>query len=192
MEYTTLSLADVRRGLEDLARDALATFGALTPEQLNWQPEAQRWSVAQCFDHLLTANSMMFRAAGEALDQSRSKTVWQRMPVFPSYIGRMMVRSQAPETTRRFSAAPAARPSASRIPGDVVERFAEQQREAATRAASLDERLAAQTIMSSPFLGIVTYSVLDGWRLIVAHGRRHFEQARRVTQATGFPDAPNP
>jgi hypothetical protein len=187
MEYTTLSLAEVRRGLEDIAREAQATFGALTPAQLNWQPEATRWSVAQCFDHLLTANSMMFRAADEALDQSRSKTVWQRMPVFPSYIGRMMVRSQAPETTRRFSAPAAARPTASYIPGDVVQRFVEQQRAAATRAAALDERIAAQTIMSSPFLGIVTYSVLDGWRLIVAHGRRHFEQARRVTGSPGFP-----
>jgi hypothetical protein len=33
----------------------------------------------------------------------------------------------------------------------------------------------------------LTYSVLDGCRLIVTHERRHFEQARRVTQASGFP-----
>lgn len=187
MDFTTLSLADVRRGLEEIAREAETTFGGLTPEQLNWQAEAKRWSVGQCFDHLLTANRMMFRAADEALDQSRSRTLWQRVPVFPNYIGRMMVRSQAPDTTRKFSAPPGARPAVSSIPGDVVQRFVEQQRDAATRVSTLDERAAAQTIMSSPFLGIVTYSVLDGWRLIVAHGRRHFEQARRVTKAPGFP-----
>ena len=187
MDYTTLSLADVRRGLEELAREAEATFGALTPGQLNWQPDAKRWSVAQCFDHLLTVNRMMFRAFDEALDQSRSRTLWQRVPVLPSYIGRMMVRSQAPDATRKFSAPAAARPATSAIPGDVVQRFIAQQREAATKVATLDERTTAQTIMSSPLLGIVTYSVLDGWRLIVAHGRRHFEQARRVTKTPGFP-----
>ena len=43
--------------------------------------------------------------------------------------------------------------------------------------------------MTSPFLGIVTYSVLDGWRLIVAHERRHVAQAKRVMGSAGFPGA---
>jgi len=29
--------------------------------------------------------------------------------------------------------------------------------------------------------------VLDGWRLIFAHERRHFEQARNVSLSPGFP-----
>jgi hypothetical protein len=41
--------------------------------------------------------------------------------------------------------------------------------------------------MVSPFVAFITYSVLDGCRLIVTHERRHFEQARRVTQEPGFP-----
>ena len=34
--------------------------------------------------------------------------------------------------------------------------------------------------MVSPFVAAITYSVLDGLRLVVAHDHRHFEQARRV------------
>jgi hypothetical protein len=41
--------------------------------------------------------------------------------------------------------------------------------------------------MVSPFVAFITYSVLDGCRLLVAHERRHFEQARRVTREPGFP-----
>jgi hypothetical protein len=52
---------------------------------------------------------------------------------------------------------------------------------------SLTGRDAASTIMVSPFAAFITYSVLDGCRLIVAHARRHFEQARRVTEQQGFP-----
>jgi hypothetical protein len=51
---------------------------------------------------------------------------------------------------------------------------------------TFDERHAARAIMTSPFIRIVAYSVLDGWRLVLAHDRRHFEQARRVTQSPGF------
>ena len=189
MDYTSLSLDDVRGALEDVAEQAQVTFGALTSGQLNWRPDAKRWSVAQCFEHLLTANRLMRRAADDALDPSRSKPLWQRVPILPGYVGRMMVRSQAPDATRKFMAPSAARPAASDLPGDVVQRFSAQQRESAALAAALDERLAARTVMSSPFLGIVTYSVLDGWRLMVAHNHRHFEQARRVTGSPGFPAA---
>jgi hypothetical protein len=54
---------------------------------------------------------------------------------------------------------------------------------------SLDGRDVARIIMVSPFASFITYSVLDGCRLIVTHERRHFEQARRVTQAPGFPSS---
>ena len=43
--------------------------------------------------------------------------------------------------------------------------------------------------MTSPFARIITYSVLDGWRLMLAHDRRHVEQARRVVQSPEFPKA---
>src|SRR4051812_42667836 len=56
MDYTTLSLAEVKAGLDDLAREAEATFGGLNARQLNWKADSGRWSVAQCFEHLLTSN----------------------------------------------------------------------------------------------------------------------------------------
>jgi hypothetical protein len=41
--------------------------------------------------------------------------------------------------------------------------------------------------MVSPFASVIAYSVLDACRIIVAHERRHFEQARSGTQTPGFP-----
>jgi len=101
-------------------------------------------------------------------------------------VGRMLVRSQAPEATRRFTAGPQAQPSTSDIAVDIIPRFIEQNRDAIARVRSLDAR-AARAIMVSPFASFITYSVQDGWRLVFAHDRRHFEQARRVTQSPGFP-----
>ena len=126
MNYSALSLADVGTALGDIAREAQATFGGLDGRQLNWRPDGARWSVAQCFEHLLTTNRLMFEAADDAL-------------------------------------------------------------RAVARVRALDERDAARAVMTSPFSRVVTSSVIDGWRLIVAHDLRHFERARRVTQSPGFP-----
>jgi hypothetical protein len=131
----------------------------------------------------------MFLAAQEALDDAGPRTVWQRLPVLPGIFGRMLIRSQAPTGTRKFIAPSKAQPATSQIAADIVQRFVEQIRDAVALVQTLDERDAARAIMTSPFIRVMTYSVLDGWRLVVAHERRHVEQARRVTQSPGFPHA---
>jgi hypothetical protein len=129
----------------------------------------------------------MLQAAEAALNHSRPRTLWQRLPVLPGVLGRMLIRSQAPGAARRLTAPSKAQPAANDIAADIIDRFVEQHRDAVAWVQALDERDAARTIMTSPFISVVTYSVLDGWRLMLAHDRRHFEQARRVTLSPGFP-----
>ncbi len=44
-----------------------------------------------------------------------------------------------------------------------------------------------KTIITSPFLKVMTYKLADGFRVVVEHERRHFRQAERVLQTEGFP-----
>ena len=189
MDYTRLTLRDVRIALDDIARETASTFGGLDASQLNWRPAEAQWSIGQCFEHLLTANALTLRAAEHALSNAPS-SIWQRVPLLPALFGPALIRSQAPETTRKYKAPTKARPPASEIPLDILERFAEQQRTVATWVGTLSEEKATSTIMVSPFIGFIAYSVADGARLLVAHDHRHFEQARRVLSASDFPRSP--
>src|SRR5262245_12094993 len=186
MNFTRLSLSEVKDALQEIARDTEAIFGGLDVTQLNWKPQSARWSVAQCFQHLLTANQLVFEAAEDALRNPPS-TVWQRLPLMPRLFGQLMIRSQGPNTVGRYSAPPKAQPTTSAIAGDIIRRFTDQHLPAAKWLQSVDQGAAGRAIMVSPFVHVVTYSVLDGCRLVVAHDRRHFEQARRVMLAQGFP-----
>jgi DinB family protein len=186
-DYSTLSLADVEARFSAIARDTQSVFGLLDQRQLNWRPDDTSWSVAQCFDHLLNANRERFQAIDAAMDGSRPRTMWQRLPVLPGVFGRMLIRSQRAEASRKFTAPRKAEPASSAIDPRIIERFVAHQREAAARVRALQDRDVARIIMVSPFVAFITYSVLDGCRLIVTHERRHFEQARRVTQQPGFP-----
>jgi hypothetical protein len=186
MDYTTLSLVDVKRVLDEIVDETHALFGPLNARQLNWRADATRWSVAQCFEHLLTANRLMLGAADDALAGRGPTSMWQRLPVLPAVLGRMLIHSQSPTTTRRFKAPVKARPASSDIAAEIIQQFVDQHVDLAERVRTLDERRAARVVMTSPFIRVVTYSVLDGWRLIVAHDRRHTEQARRVTLSPGF------
>ena len=187
MDYTTISLVDVRTELDAIAADAGTAFGRLDARQINWKADASRWSVAQCLEHLLTANRQMVEMADQALDATRGRTLWQRLPIWPGLLGRMLVRTQSPNATRRFKAPGKAQPAASALDTAIVGRFVDQQRELIAKLDASATRDLAGVVMASPFLGIVTYSVLDGWRLIVAHERRHVQQAKQVMATPGFP-----
>jgi len=186
LDYTRLSLDEIGTALEDVTRQAHATFGGFDTQQLNWRPDLTQWSVGQCVQHLLTANVQIRRAAEGALDPTHVHTIWERLPILPRVAGRLLIRSQAPESPRKFTAPPAAQP-ASDVPADIVQRFGEHHRQDVVWVRALNDRDAARTIMTSPFVKFATYSLLDGLRLMVAHDHRHLEQARRVTQVTGFP-----
>src|SRR5688572_31468746 len=139
MDYTKLTLREIESALSDVVRDTEATFGGLDARQLNWRPDAQQWSVAQCFDHLLTANRLMFDAAEEALTGAAPPTIWQRLPILPSLFGRALIRSQAPDSARKYKAPSKAQPSVSDVAPDIIGRFVHQQREAARAVPGQDE-----------------------------------------------------
>lgn len=163
------------------------TFGALAAHQLNWRQDESRWSVAQCLQHLMTSNNLMLQASQSALS-SPASSIWQRIPALPGFFGRALIRSQSPTATRKYNSPRKSTPAASDIPADIVERFVAQHRDLTEWMKTVDERRAARAIMISPFIGFITYSVLDGCRLLAAHDRRHLEQARRVTETAGFPE----
>jgi hypothetical protein len=50
------------------------------------------------------------------------------------------------------------------------------------------EKLPLSTmIITSPVAAFVTYSLKDAYTIMALHNRRHFNQAKRVTEAAEFP-----
>jgi uncharacterized damage-inducible protein DinB len=187
MDYTNLTIDRIPAELERTVADVRTSFGRLDARQLNWRPGADAWSVAQCAEHLVHTNREVCRVIHNASDPAHGKTIWQRLPLLPRVYGRMLVASQGPRVTRKFTAPAAAAPSASAIEAGILKRFVDGQQEVIALARALAGRDPARVVMVSPFNRFITYSVLDGLRLIVAHERRHYEQALRVMETAGFP-----
>ena len=43
-------------------------------------------------------------------------------------------------------------------------------------------------IISSPVTKLVTYSLMDAYRIIITHEQRHLLQAKKVSKTDGFPN----
>ena len=165
-----------------------AEFGALGTDQLNWKPAADKWSVGQCFDHLLTANSEYFPIFDRVLQgQKTTNTIWERLPGLPRFLGQMLIRSLSPDTARKQTAPKIFAPTTSAVDAGIIPRFIDQQERVIGYLNTITAVDADTIIITSPVARVITYSLLDACRVIVAHEQRHILQARRVTQLPEFP-----
>ena len=185
-------LSELVGQLEAIAADARAAFGGLDGRQLNWKPSAESWSVGQCFDHLLKTNAGFCSTLERIGRGAHKSSVWEKWSPLSGFFGRMVLRAVDPGSRRKFKAAAKTRPSSSNVEADVIGRFAEQQTRLAELMRATDKIDLNKTIVTSPVASFVTYSLLDAYRVVVTHDRRHFEQARRVTEAEGFPKTREP
>jgi len=170
-----------------IADEALAGFGDLTAPQLNWKPGAKQWSVAQCFDHLVTANQAFFPTFEKVLSGEKKNTFWESLPWLPAFWGKMLIKAVAPESTRKLTAPKIFHPASSSIDGAIIRRFIDQQNQV-IRYMKATEHLDIEKIkISSPVTNLITYSLMDAYRIIINHEKRHFLQAIRVSEMDGFP-----
>ena len=187
MNATTADLVTLLSEANLVIENARSWFGALTPTQLNWKPSAERWSVAQCFEHLLTTNKGYFPLIDDVLSGQKTKSVWQRVPIFPGIWGKLLVKSMDPTTKRKVKAPKKFQPSASDIGPTIIEDFTEQQLQLIASMKATEHLDVAKIIIPSPVTAVINYSLLDAYRLIVVHEQRHSLQAKRVTEENSFP-----
>lgn len=173
--------------LEKISESAKTTFGNLNAEQINWKPSAEKWSVGQCFDHLIKINSAYFPEFESIIKGERKQNFWENISPLSGFFGNLLVKSLDPKSERKLKAPKTAAPSSSDIQPSIIEDFAEHQAEVINlirRTENLDPK---KIILTSPFLKVITYSLFDGFRMIATHEWRHFRQAEKVMQAENFP-----
>lgn len=160
----------------------------LNDAQMNWKPEPEKWSIAQCLDHLAVTSHEFDLYFTQALARGRKKWPANSPPKYrPSFMGGWLIKQVEPMTGRNLPAPKVFRPSTSEI-DDALEKFLAQQEAflAFVRATKgIDYN---KTRLRSPVTPLMRYSLADAYVVTVVHGQRHLAQARRVRDTPGFPN----
>ncbi|MFN0138774.1 MAG: DinB family protein [Pyrinomonadaceae bacterium] len=181
-------ISEVCTQLKKVADNALAEFGGFTPEQLNWKPSEKEWSVAQCFDHLIVTHSLYFSMFERFATGDTKMSFLEKTSPFSSFFGRFLIKGLDPKNLKKMKTTGKAAPSASGIGGDIIQRFCDHQQQMINSFKKLPSDLdLTKQIVTSPLLGVVTYSLDDAFTFVPMHCVRHFDQAKRVTEMAGFP-----
>jgi hypothetical protein len=185
-------LPRLAREARAVAGEARRAFGRLDPAQLNWKPSPTGWSVGQCLDHLVRSTTAYFPLF-EAVQAGRKRpTLWERVPVLPGLMASLLIRVLDPERGMKVEAPAAWRPAQGAVEPGILDAFVLAQERLVELMTAIPADVAWRTVITSPVAGVVTYRLLDAYRIMVVHALLHLGQARRVTEATGFPHAAAP
>lgn len=184
---TKLTLPEILTEAETISKDAQAAFGHLNAEQINWRPRAEQWSVGQCFEHLITSNREFFPQFDQIIEGGRKNTLWQSMPFLPGLFGGMLIKGLGPASQQKFKAPKNFQPLSSEINPRIVSEFVTHQIEVIGKIKATTGIDLEKVIIYSPVTKVMTYNLIDAYRIIVLHERRHLKQAQHVMEAPGFP-----
>ena len=173
--------------LDSISNQVNQNFSSLNADQLNWKPSSEKWSIAQCLDHLFVANSKFIPLFDEILQNGYHPTWWQRFSPFSGFFGNSMVKSLGPIPKRKYKTPEIFRPSSSNIHGEILDKFQKQQQDLKTKFSSLLTIEPDKMIIRSPVTKFITYSVQHALELIAGHEQRHVNQALAVLHHPNFP-----
>jgi len=181
-------IKQITSDLKQVADDTHAIFGAFSSEQLNWKPAADSWSVGQCFEHIIKTNEMFYPEFEKLASGTRKNSLIENYSPLSGFFGRFLIKSVSEDSKKAKVPSKAIVPP-SNISPDIFHRFAIHIEELNRRVESCASADRQKTVVTSPFLALATYTLEDAYTAMVEHTRRHFRQAKRVTEADGFPQA---
>jgi len=180
--------ADIRalgQAFDAIDRDARALVSGLTGEQGIWRRAPGSWSVAECLDHLATANRVYLPPMEEAAARALRDGRFRRRPALPGLIGGWFVRSLEPPVKPHFKMKAPKKivPRESPPLDEAVRQFFMSQddvRAFLRRYADID---LAGVRFVNPFIPRIRFSLATGLHVTAAHERRHLWQAWNVRNA---------
>ena len=158
---------------------AIALVKPLTPEQLNWKPAPEKWSVGQCLEHLAISIEVYLGPLADALAGPPSGTVDE---IAPGWFGRWFIRNYiAPSAQTRSARAPKKiTPVLSRVEPAILERFLKGNRDMRELVARAGGYNVNRLRFTNPFIPLIRFTVGTGFEITSKHEDRHLLQAEGV------------
>ena len=163
-------------------------FLKLSKDVLNKKPNAESWSAAECFQHLLFTNGGYLKHFKEVVaksqDADKIKTFNQSSThLFKhSFWGKFIIYFVKPTTKMKSKTSKPFNPSFSKVEPDVVQKYLSHNDELITAISKLRNLDLKKLKMPSPINEKIKYNLGDAIKILVLHDQRHIQQAERTVE----------
>jgi hypothetical protein len=157
-------------------------FAALTPDQMNWKPNARQWSIAQSIHHLIVVNETYFPILNQLSNNTYHAPWHGKIKFITNFLGKSVLDAVQPDRRKKIRTFPVWEPAISLIKSDILDQFEIHQHELKNLIARSQELIEKRTVISSPANRIIVYKLETAFDIMVAHEKRHLGQAKEVNK----------
>jgi hypothetical protein len=175
-------LEEYRHRFEGIKAEAKELTAGLTEAQFNWRPSASEWSIEECLEHLRLVGQSEVRAIEAAVDDARTRGITGAGPFSFGPVERFIIGMTQPPVRQKLPAPKRFQPLHNQPVTAVMPTFLHVQSQFVyqiDRSAGLD---LARVKVVTPISRFLRLSLGAMFAQIVAHERRHMDQARRVRE----------
>lgn len=182
-QFITERIARGKQALQKVQTE----LSALTPEQFNWKPAANSWSVAECLEHLRVADSFYFADLEAIGNGTYRMTSWERYSPFSGLFGRLLKDAMKENVKKKMATHRTLTPTSSTYELSLLDTYIQTLNRFMELTGKCSNADLDKCIINSPTIQWITYSLRDTLEFLFEHEHRHINQAIRVKQSTGFP-----
>jgi len=173
----------------DEAKEKVQTeFSDISLKQLNWKALPGSWTIGQCLEHLVISHTVYFPSLKKITEGVYQMSFWERYSPFSSICGRSLINQLQEQPKKKFKAPKIIRPTTSELPEDIIEKYHQSLDRFLKYISDCRDVDIDKTIITSPAIRIVTYSLRDTFQFLIQHEHRHINQAIRVKANINFPE----
>jgi hypothetical protein len=180
---------DFRKQFEQISADADALVTPLGEEQFVWKPGPNRWSIAECLEHMNATARAYLPAIDEGIADAIRYGAYAEGPFQYSLVGRIFSRMMEPPARFRMRAAPDKQPGPERPKRETLAGFRAYQVQYVDRLRQANGIDLSRSCVRSPLASWIRIPLGSAFASMAAHERRHLWQARKITEMAGFPSA---
>lgn len=182
-----LTRGEVATQLDGIRAKTSDVCTGLDVAQFNWQPDGgRRWSIAQCLDHMAKTTRLYGARIDQAIDAAGPGE--ERAAAYPNLAGQLLIWTIEPPARLRVRTQATLQPPSTLDPTEARRAFSDSLDYLATLAARALCVDASRVRYANPLAyNVRLFNIAAGVLVMLAHDRRHLEQAGRVRQHKDFP-----
>jgi hypothetical protein len=175
-------ISEVAERSRDFDKKAEDAFRPLSPEQLNWRPDKDTWSVGQQLHHMVLANTPYVKivedlaaSAGPARDEYKA-----------GFWGRFLIKAVGPEESVPAPVPKPMIPTEAPLDKAILEEFLSLQVRYHKALAGVESK-DLNGKFTSPFAKMIKLKLGDAIKIIERHNERHIGKALKLLERPEFP-----
>ncbi len=169
-----------QQNLQATTGEVLALCKGLDSALLNTRPAPGSWSLAEILQHLIQITQSYYPII-DSIRQGEYKPGWLGRRTFMTrFFGNFILQSSMPDHKRKVKTMYPWLPEETSYSPEIVEDYRRERERFISIMGDSKDLLEKGTIIHSPASKRVTYTLERGFDIIVAHEKRHLQQAQET------------